>query len=236
MRVGIIVAMDKEFDLIEYICKDCEKVERRIRYGCKFMMFRLPSKDEIVIMRCGIGKVNATIGVMLLREMDVKCIISSGVAGSLKKSISPGMIVVGTEYRYHDVYCGNENELGQVQGEPATFKADKFLLDISLWSGNQDILHGLILTGDCFIDKQDVAEDLHDKYPLACAVDMESCAIAQVCHKIKMPFLSYRVISDNILNPSAISYSEFWKETPLKMALCTLSYVGAVFNSLRYVL
>lgn len=235
MRVGIIVAMNKEFDLIAHYCQDKENVRHAIheKYGCRYMMLRLSSKDDIIIMQCGIGKVNAAVGAMLLFYMNVDCIISSGVAGSLKEEIMPGMIVVGTEYRYHDVYCGAENEQGQIQGEPTTFDAANILLDISLRLRAKDTLYGLIVSGDQFVDKKDVAEHISDQYPVACAIDMESCSIAQVCHKINKPFLSYRMISDSILNPTAISYKKFWEEAPSRMAKYTLSYVNTIIEYIK---
>lgn len=232
MRVGIIVAMNKEFDLIAHCCQDKENVRHTIheKYGCRYMMLRLSPKDDIVIMRCGIGKVNAAVGAMLLFNMNVDCIISSGVAGSLNEFLLPGNIVVGTEYRYHDVYCGCENELGQIQGEPAIFKADKELLGAAYSNSLQHVYYGLILTGDSFVDKKEVAENIHAHNRFAYAVDMESCSIAQVCHKINKPFLSYRMISDSILNPTAISYKKFWEEAPSRMAKYTLSYVNTIIE------
>ncbi len=235
MKIGIIVAMNKEFDLIARECqrKKEEKQITRDQYGVKYMEFKLSHSDELVIMQCGIGKVNATIGAMLLCDMGVDCIISSGVAGSLKKDIIPGVIVVGTEYQYHDVYCGIGNEPGQVQGEPATFNAGMLLLDISHKVAQPGTHHGLIITGDSFIDNKIVAEELSGRNPLALAVDMESGAIAQVCHKREVPFLSYRIISDCILNPAAISYDDFWEEAPHIMAAYTLTYIKSVFDYVR---
>ena len=48
-------------------------------------------------------------------------------------------------------------------------------------------------------------------FPEAKAVDMESCAIAQVCHIYKVPFISFRVISDIPLRDTdASQYHDFW--------------------------
>lgn len=236
MKIGLMVAMDKEFEILAEEWAPYFKSNRVVveRYGLRYIKL-LPTgyAGMVCLMQCGIGKVNATIGTIELARLGVDCIISSGVAGSLNKSILPGQIVVGAECKYHDVYCGEGNELGQVQGEPAIFKADRTLLDIAHRNPLPDTHYGMILTGDSFIDKKEVAEELCRCYRSVCAVDMESCAIAQVCNKMGIPFLSYRIISDCALNPSAISYEAFWEEMPHKMAKYTMSYVKNVIQKYK---
>lgn len=236
MKIGLIVAMDKEFSIIAkewnpFYKSDSDVIER---HGYRFMRL-LPTKyaEEVFIMQCGIGKVNASIGTMELIRLGVDCIISSGVAGGLVRQCVPGTVVVGTDYQYHDVYCGEGNEPGQIQGEPAIFKASKELLDIALAKGSQNIHFGQILTGDWFVDTVGKALEIKKQYPLSYALDMESCAIAQVCYKWHVPFLSYRVISDNILNPSAISYDMFWDEMPRKISQFTMQYIMHVLREYK---
>ena len=49
------------------------------------------------------------------------------------------------------------------------------------------------------------------------AVDMETAAIAQVCHMYRVPFLSLRIISDTPgIGNHQQQYESFWDEAPRK--------------------
>ena len=70
---------------------------------------------------------------------------------------------------------------------------------------------GLIVTGDWFVDTQEKMRDIIGHFPDAKAVDMESCAIAQTCYINKVPFISFRLISDIPLRDNKASqYHDFW--------------------------
>ena len=130
--------------------------------------------------------------------------------------------MVSTELVYHDVYCGKAIDAttvyGQVQGLPARFKADPFLLQKALELGGQTsspssprIHPGLMVTGDWFVDSKEKMREIVALFPEARAVDMESCAIAQTCFLNKVPFISFRVISDMPLHDTdASQYHDFW--------------------------
>lgn len=167
---------------------------------------------------------------MLITAEDVDCIISSGVAGGTGTTLTTGMVVVGISYQYHDVYCGNEVEKGQVQGEPPVYYADGKLIQIARALPIENDVLGGIVTGDKFIDTKQEMGRVLDNFPNAAAVDMESCAIAQVCHSMLIPFISFRMLSDVILNPSAKTYDSFWRKAPLQMASNTMRYVMKVLN------
>ena len=235
MRIGLIVAMNKEFCAIadSWKSKDIERHHIMEKNGCRYMLLQPTDTDEVIMLQCGIGKVNGAIGAMSLIGLGVDCIISSGVAGGLVRQCVPGTVVVGTDSQYHDGYCGDGNEPGQIQGDPAIYKANKELLDIALAKGSQNIHFGQILTGDWFVDTEGKALEIKKQYPLSYALDMESCAIAQVCNKWNIPFLSYRVISDNILNPSTISYDMFWDEMPRKISQFTMQYIMHVLREYK---
>ncbi len=233
MVVGLLVAMDKEFQVIIKEMMPGVPVDRIIKnHGCRFVYLQV-GDSKIILMQSGIGKVNGAIGAVLLISLGADVVISSGVAGGLSKSSVPGQIVVGKEYKYHDVYCGEGNELGQVQGEPSSFYADTTLLGIARGIAQHNTLYGTILTGDCFVDNIEAAQSIHVDFPEACAVDMESCAIAQACHMLEIPFISYRVLSDSILNMTTMSYDNFWEEMPSKMAEYTLSFVKKVIQEYK---
>lgn len=235
MKVGVIVAMDKEFSVISQSWLS-EHIEQRYlmeRNGCRYMHLQPTETDEVILMQCGIGKVNGAIGAMTLIELGVDCIISSGVAGGSSANAVTGTIIVGKYYQYHDVYCGQEVKKGQVQGEEPFFSADEGLYKIAQDMESKGAVFGTISTGDQFVDNKEHMTSIVNDHPDTLAVDMESCAIAQVCHKCNKPFISFRILSDCILNPNAKPYTDFWDRAPLFMASNTMCYVTKVIKEYK---
>ena len=196
MKIGIIVAMDKELKQLQEVFRN----------------------SDVLVQKCGIGKVNAALGAQrMINEFHPDCIISSGCAGGNGDDINVQDIIVSKELCYHDVYCGKAIDdttvYGQVQGLPARYQADPELLRKALSLQTSDIrLHqGLIVTGDWFVDSKEKMREIIGHFPEAKAVDMESCAIAQTCCINKVPFISFRVISDIPLRDTdASQYHNFW--------------------------
>lgn len=190
MKIGVIIAMD-----IEY---------RQMRDALGGDSGRLGS-NEIVLWRCGVGKVNAAVGTMrLIQEHHPDAIVSTGLAGGIDPLLKVMDIFVATQCVYHDVDCGGISEdgpcvLGQVQGLPARYDADPRLLDhaleVPIRDGERRIT-GLICTGDQFITDRERQNNIKRHFPDGLACDMESAAIAQTCYLMKVPFISLRVISD----------------------------------------
>ena len=191
MKIGMIVAMDKELKQLRPLFPE----------------------NKVILQKSGIGKVNAAIQtVEMIRQYKPDVIISSGCAGGNGDDVNIQDVVVSSELAYHDVYCGtaidNTTVYGQVQGLPARYQADPYLLEKALLTGAKP---GLIVTGDWFVDSKDKMREIIGHFPEAKAVDMESCAIAQTCYINNVPFLSFRVISDIPLRDTdASQYHNFW--------------------------
>lgn len=195
MKIGVIIAMSKEFEIISGLL------------GGK------PSGtlngNEIVLSRSGIGKVNAAIkAVEMVSVHRPDCLISTGCAGGADVSIQVMDVVASSQVAYYDVWCGEGNEYGQVQGLPSRFDADAGLLKLACDAGAKP---GLIASGDRFCTKDEEIEQIRNRFPDVKAVDMESCSIAQVCHLDNVPFLSLRVISDSVGgHDRVLQYEDFW--------------------------
>lgn len=195
MKVGIIVAMDKEYAQLEKVFK---------------------GRNDIVLQKCGIGKVNSAIGaVEMINEYHPDLIISSGCAGGADKNLNVMDVVVAEECTYHDAYCGDNCEFGQIMGMPARYKAPKEMIEKALKlndePGGAHIVAGLTVSGEWFVDSKKKMQSILDRFPDAKAVDMESCSIAQTCYKFNVPFVSFRVISDVPLKDTKASqYFDFW--------------------------
>lgn len=187
----MIVAMDKEYKQLRPLFPE----------------------DKLILQKSGIATVNAAIQtVEMIRQYKPDCIISSGCAGGNGDDIHLQDVVASSELTYHDVYCGkaidSSTVYGQVQGLPARYQADPYLLEKAKLAGAKP---GLIVTGDWFVDSKEKMHEIIGHFPEAKAVDMESAAIAQVCYIYKVPFISFRVISDIPLRDTDASmYHDFW--------------------------
>ena len=211
MKIGIIVAMRKELDLLLPLLQDSEE---SCMSGFEFHCGKM-GRHDVMVMQCGIGKVNAAMGaLMLVNHFAPNFVINSGVAGGADKSVNVMDVVAGEKVSYHDVWCGPESELGRVQGLPLYFEGSTKLLELLPESG--DIHKGLICSGDQFIDTMDEVNRIKGNFPEALAVDMESGAIAQVCYQCSVPFLALRVISDSpgASHDNTRQYLDFWTDAP----------------------
>ena len=203
--------MHKELELLLPLLHDSE--ESRMG-GCEFHRGKM-GRHDVIAMQCGIGKVNAAVGTLtLVNSFLPDFVINSGVAGGADSSVNVMDVVAGARVAYHDVWCGPESKLGQVQGLPLYFEGAPRLLE--LMPDRKDIHKGLICSGDQFIDTLDAVNRIKGNFPEALAVDMESGAIAQVCHLNKVPFLALRVISDSpgASHDNTKQYLDFWDDAP----------------------
>lgn len=210
IKIAIIVALEAEFNLTLSLLQNPEYVQDSMYVRGKI------GNHEILLMQSGIGKVNAASRLTTLIYLEhPDMVINSGVAGGLGSGIRQGDIVIGSEYAYHDVWCGS-GEYGQVQGLPRFFTAGKQLLTAARTLNNDRLRFGLIATGDQFIDHIEQIDAIKRLYPEAEACDMESTAFAQVCHLHSVEFLAFRIISDTPgMEPDNLrQYSNFFAEAP----------------------
>ena len=166
--------------------------------------------NTLILLQCGIGKVNAAVGTAtLIRRYAPDCIVSTGCAGGIDDKLNVMDVVVSTQTAYHDVSIPGQ-EPGQIQGMPARFRSEEQLTEVA--SGDR-IFKGLIVSGDQFITDHRQLAPIKALFPEALAVDMESAAIAQTCHILQTPFVSFRILSDT---PGADNHLEqyfnFWDE------------------------
>lgn len=169
--------------------------------------------NEVIAMQCGIGKVNAAMGALTLIDLfEPEIVINTGVAGGTGSDAGVLDVVIADRVAYHDFWCLGE-EWGQVPGCPKFFTTvNLHLLDDA---DNPRIKRGLIASGDLFVSKPSEVEFIRSVYPDVKAVDMESAAIAQVCHLKGVLFYCMRVISDTPGGADNISqYENFWEDAP----------------------
>lgn len=210
MTIGILAAMTVECEQVEALLTE-KTTEQRGPHT--FIVGRL-AHHHVVLLQCGIGKVNASAGVTnLIIHYQPQAILSTGCAGGVAPHLHVGDVVASTQTSYHDVYCGEGVELGQIQGLPPTFQADATLLTLATTLQTDTPVHpGPICSGDRFVTHPSELDAIRQNNPHALAVDMESAAIAHVCHLYHIPFLSFRVISDTPgVEAHMQQYHNFWQ-------------------------
>lgn len=223
--IAIVVAMDKELALLKPLITNSMTVTIN---NFDFIVGTIGAR-EVVVGKCGIGKVNAAIGaITLIDTFHPALVINTGVAGGTGAGSEPAKVmdlVMASEVVYHDVWCGPGTPYGAAYGYPERFCCP-LGEDIASAIGAR---RGVVATGDRFIDSAADVEAVLAHVPDAMAVDMESGAIAQVCHLKNVPFVCLRVVSDT---PGAEGngklYEEFWTDAPAR----TLGAVEHLLNIL----
>ena len=211
MKIGIIAAMSSEYKQVAQLLENKKEYTEGIYEYTEGTI----KNNTVILTKCGIGKVNAAVGaVELIRTFQPDCIISTGVAGGIDKCLKVMDVVASAQIVYHDVWCGEGNAYGQIQGMPTFFEGNKTLFDCAVSLDTETPIHGgLICSGDKFITDREELDVIKGNFPEGLAVDMESGSIAQVCPIYKVPFISFRIISDT---PGAENhweqYTNFWGE------------------------
>ena len=212
MKIGIIGAMEEEVNLLK---EKMEEVEVTKRATLDFYTGKLMGKD-VVIVRSGIGKVNAAICTQMLVDLfEIDYVVNTGIAGSLNAAIDIGDIVLSTDAVQHDMDAvAFGYKVGVIpRMETSYFDADENLRALAkkvCKEVNPDIAvhEGRIVTGDQFIADQAKKEWLVDNFAGMCT-EMEGAAIAHAAYNNGVPFLIIRAISDKADHSAEMDYPTF---------------------------
>ena len=233
MKIGIIAAMSSEYKQVAQLLENKKEYTEGIYEYTEGNI----KNNTVILTKCGIGKVNAAVGaVELIRTFQPDCIISTGVAGGIDKCLKVMDVVASAQIVYHDVWCGEGNAYGQIQGMPTFFEGNKTLFDCAISLDTETPIHGgLICSGDKFITDREELDVIKGNFPEGLAVDMESGSIAQVCHIYKVPFISFRIISDT---PGAENhweqYTNFWGEMADRSFGVTKAFLESLPNQIQH--
>ena len=210
--LGIIGAMDEEVAKI----KDClDDVSVETRAGMDFYSGKIKGRP-VVVVRCGIGKVNAAMCTQILADCyQVDGVINTGIAGSLRAEINIGDIVLSTDAVQHDMDAtGFGYPVGQIpQMDIFAFPPDKGLLALapeccSLVNPDIRTFTGRIVSGDQFISDKAKKQWLVETFQGSCT-EMEGAAIAQAAWRNGIPALIVRAISDKADDSANMDYETF---------------------------
>lgn len=230
--LGIIGAMDEEVAMIKAQLTD---VQVESRAAMDFYKGKLEGK-EVVVVRSGIGKVNAAMCTQILADIySVTGVVNTGIAGSLKAEIDIGDIVLSSDALQHDMDAtGFGYEPGQIpRVETLAFKADEGLINLAeecCSRVNPDIhtFVGRVVTGDQFISDKEKKKWLTDTFGGYCT-EMEGAAIAQACYLNSIPFLIVRAISDKADGSASVDYPAF----EAKAIVHSVNLLTEIVRSLR---
>ena len=212
--IGLITAMNEEFEQIAEIMENIEKVNIK---GLNFYKGKIKNKN-VVSVQCGIGKVNAARVTQLLIDcFDIESIVNLGAAGALNPMLSIGDIVIGKKVIQHDFdITAFGHAKGYITGVGDYLSSDFNLIDKmkkSIDNVNDRayiIKTGIIASGDIFCTDIAMKDKIYAKFSADC-VEMEAGAVAQVCVLNRVPFLILRSISDCPNGKNAMVFDEFVK-------------------------
>ena len=241
----LLCAMGKEHmaiqSALQALAPTVELVERALVEKVPFAVYRYTLRLEeratewtFHLIETGIGKVHAALATQRAIELyHPQLLVNVGVSGGLYAGAQVGDLCLSTAYRYHDVWCGEGNERGQVQGMPAQYSADAVAMATVAKQLRIPLHEGLLLCGDTFIPDADHLRAFAQQHPDLIAVDMESAAIAQTAYLYHTPLVSLRIVSDTPLTEQdhGKQYANFWQQSDLFLApfadamrlICTLA-------------
>jgi adenosylhomocysteine nucleosidase len=234
-RTGIIAAMESEIrDLSASLVHErTERVSgREIHYGHL-------EGQPVALVLCGCGKVNATLSATLLAcHARVDKLLVTGVSGGLAEGLKVGDIVVGDSFIQHDMDTRPLFPLHEIPFEGFSLidsdpelkhlltTASRSMLTSSRPQGLEraEVIEGLVVSGDQFLSSSEARNRVLENLPEACAVDMESAAVAQVCRAAGIPLGVMRVISDSADGRAHIDFAKFVEVSASKACAETVRY------------
>ena len=202
-------------DEVAQLKKNMEIEETTEVASLSFCRGKLSGK-EVVVVRSGIGKVNAAICTQILvDQFHVDVIINTGIAGSLDAEIDIGDIVISTDAVEHDMDASIFGDpIGQIpQMDTFSFPADESLVKLAKEvneKANPDVHTwiGRVVSGDQFVSSGEKKEQLIRVFDAKCT-EMEGAAIAHAAYLNKISCVIIRAISDKADNSAVVDYPAF---------------------------
>ena len=229
--IGIIGAMEEE---ITNLKSHMQVDEVQTIAGMSFFKGAVKG-TKLVLVRSGIGKVNAGICTQILASVyGVDTVINTGIAGSLNADIDIGDIVVSTSLVQYDVDARNFGyKLGEIpRMNIVEFPADKYIIDKtqsvfdSLDLGIK-LYKGMVATGDKFVSEDSLKAEIISNFHAYC-VEMEGAAIAQAAMLNNMACVVIRAISDKADNSADVDYRSFEAKAIENMSKISLALVDSL--------
>lgn len=209
IKLGIIGAMDIEVQTLKEQMKDLRVQEKTGSEYYEGTLLGLPA----VLVRCGIGKVNAAIGAQILCDcFGVTHIVNTGIAGSLSAQLDIGDMVISRDVWHHDFDCAHFGyPMCMIPGMPQSFEADEKLIRLAKAAAENTgsaVRVGAVASGDQFVADARLKQQIIERTQALCT-EMEGAAIAQTAYRNQIPFVILRCISDKADNSAQMDYPSF---------------------------
>ncbi len=206
MKLGLVIADDMEFAPVEQKSK-LYNGETFNLCGDKAVKFETVCGNIIVAVLCGTGKVNAAgATTALICKERPDCIINLGLSGAIK-GVYKNDIVICDKLLEHDFDLSPLGyEVGVKPQKTYIYEADKDLFE-RFTNKFSAIKPCTFVTGDMFVSSKEKKDYIIDKFGGGCC-DMESAAVASVCYKMAVPFVSIRKLSDDADDNAPDTYRE----------------------------
>jgi len=228
MKVAIIGAMEEEVSLLR---SKLNYLKTQTIAGFEYYLGEIDG-TEIILLRSGIGKVNAAISTtLMLQQYKPDYVINTGSAGGFHTDLNVGDIVISSSVCHHDVDVTPFGyDLGQVPGMPACFLPNDKLVKAAQNSIDalQEVvhMHGLIATGDRFMHNAEDVASTRNNFPEMIACEMEAAAVAQACHTFETPFVIIRSLSDIAGKENAVTFEKYLEQAATHSAKVILKMLN----------
>lgn len=235
IKLGIIGAMEQE---VETLLAQMEEKQTAVRAGSTFYEGKLAGLD-VVVVQCGIGKVNAALCVQILCDCyGITHAVNTGIAGSLCNELDIGDLVVSVDAMYHDFNCVDFGyPMGKVPGmDVVAFPADETMIRLATQAAEAvhpgHIRQGRVASGDQFVANQELKNRIIANTQALCT-EMEGAAIAQTAYRNRIPFVILRAISDKADNSADMDYPTFERIAAHRCAAVTVKLAAALKSDNR---
>ena len=227
-KLGIIGAMDIEVQLLKESIRNLTVTEKAGTEYYEGSLCGLP----VVVVKCGIGKVNAAIGAQILCDcFGVTHIVNTGIAGSLCAEQNIGDMVVSSDVWHHDFDCvAFGYPMCRIPGMPQSFAADENMIALACQAAEQTgsaVRIGRIASGDQFVADQKLKDQIIERTQALCT-EMEGAAIAQTAYRNGIPFVILRCISDKADNSAEMDYPSFEAMAAQRCAQVAIALANAL--------
>ena len=225
MKLGIIGAMEQEVETLLGAMTEKVLTEKAGSAFYEGLLEGLP----VVVVRCGIGKVNAALCAQILCDVfGVTHLINTGIAGSLCSSLDIGDLVISQDAMHHDFDCCHFGyPAGKVPGmDVVAFPADKMLMDYAFDAaeainpGHTKL--GRVASGDQFVCEKALKDRIIAVTGALCT-EMEGAAIAHTAYRNGVPFVILRAISDKADDTAEMDYPTFERLAAHRCAAVTMA-------------
>ena len=190
--------------------------------------------QQLIIARCGIGKVASALAVgVLVNAYRPDIVINTGSSGGYDKRLNVGDIVVADELVQFDVDLTNFGYVhGQPAGMPARFTCDSDLVKSAIQCASHltdiNAFSGLVGTSEKFICEAADTQRISELFPDITAVEMEGAAIAQACHMLNTRCLVIRCVSDLANEESTHTFEEYLDKAAKNSASLVMKLVTSL--------